>query len=160
MQIDNIVFQQDERNRPGRLSLVQVQESFFQQNASSGGADITIDLPRPAAGFGRRWEHVAISMNVFAANDIITFTRIIKDQTSGTMLAYVQPSFPSGAFAYAWPLVGGRISIGGSGGNFIFVQGIDAFIAGQDEILRVFVDYVAPVAQTVSVTGWYKDIPI
>ena len=154
MTIDDMLYVLDQRNRPGRAALLAYREQPFQSGTiSAGGADIIIDLPKPAQGFVRRWEHLLFNPLTNMVNaDQIHFSRISFDQTTGVDLCYFTGS--------AWvanqplPLIGTRYM------NTTPITGIDPFIVGSEEILRIFVDYSAPVAQQCGVSGWYKDLPI
>ena len=156
MQIPDILYAFDQRNRPGRASLIAITEAFFDSGSvAAGGADINFDLPRPSTAFARRWEFVSVTTSGLVAADRISLVRSNVDVTFGSVLWTMTGS--NYAALDHIPLIGGRLA------NFSAVVqeliGVDAFIVSPNDNLRIVVDFGTPVAQTARAFGWYKDIP-
>lgn len=162
MQLDDIQYAVDTHNQPGRSPWIQYRDMPYDSGSiAAGGADISIDLPRPAVGFVRKWQHLAVIPSVLARTDVIRFTRVSADQTTGTVLWTLadQDNF-AGTFD-SFPVINGTYWRSGvTDGVYAGIIGMPPFIVPPEDILRVFWDMSAPVAQTISVRGWYKDLPV
>jgi|SRR5262245_996406 len=161
MQVADMTYLLDTRNRPGRAALIQYKESPFDSGTlSAGGADISFTLPKPSQGFVRSWEMLMlVTASAIVAADKIFLTRISQDFSTGTVLQY----YFGLVFAAndVIPLISGRTSlVCVPGGGGLVLEGINPIIIAPEDNLTVFVDYSAPVAQQINIRAWYKDLPI
>ncbi len=151
MDFDDIVYTADQRNRPGRNSLVDVSDKLFNSgNTGLVANTVTITLPTPPTGFLRLWQQLSMTTSALAAGDQLLFTRLTPDLLIQCAL---WQQLGANNSAIIWPIIGGRQI--NSGSMFI---GMDAFLVGQESVLRCLAIFAAPVAQTANVSGWYKDV--
>lgn len=159
MQIEDILYSLDRRNVPGKASLVSVREMFFNSgDVASTGADIFVDLPRPPAGFARKWSFVAVIVTTpgLATADILRLWWQDKDSSFGSTVEIATITGQTATDGGPMPLIGGR-RLNGQGN---VQHGINPFWVGAEDNLRVYIHLNAPVAQVMNVRGLFKDIPI
>jgi hypothetical protein len=160
MQIEDITYQQDQRNRPGRLQLVETREQFYQSGAIAiVGTTCQINLPTPPVGFARRWEIAHGFLSVSASGDIYTVTRKVPDQTTGTTMILV---FNVAMFGPVFPLfrnITTGITDVAYGPRLLVFRGLEPFWTTTD-IINVRWDVALAAGQTCAVQGFYKDIPL
>jgi len=160
MTLDDILWSITHREVPGRNAKIAYKDIAYDSGTiASGGADISFTLPAPNQGYVRRWESLVIITNTIAAADQIFFSRLSSDLITGTVLWYINGVTIAGNFS--WPVILGRATFFGAGaGVGVNMQGIDPMIVGPEDKLTFFVDYNAPVAQSITVRGFYKDLPV
>ena len=157
MQIEDIIYQQDQRNRPGRLQLVETREQFYQSGqVAIVGATAQLNLPSPPTGFARRWEIAHAFSSTFVAADLYTVTRKVPDQTTGTTMLLV---FNVAAHGPVLPLFRNKTTALGNGTDLVYLVGLEPFWYTTD-VINVRVDYAVPAAQYIAVQGFYKDLPL
>jgi hypothetical protein len=160
MQIEDIIYQQDQRNRPGRLQLVETREQFYQSgNIPLVATTAQINLPNPPVGFARRWEIAHAFLSASATTDIYTVTRKVPDQTTGTTMLLL---FKMSMYGPVFPLFN-NVCMGQTdaayGPRLLVFYGLDPFWITTD-IINVRFDVGAAAGQVAAVQGFYKDIPL
>lgn len=154
MNIEDVVYSADQRNRPGRNSLVAVSDSLFNSGPQGlVGNTVTIQLPAPPTGFLRVWQHIVFLPSACAAGDVFLLTRLTPDlliqSVLNTITGYGSPfNFPAIGAIFNFPNTQILPPLGGR-----------PIVVGQESILRIIGVFAAPVAQTINVSGWYKDVP-
>lgn len=152
MTIADILYLIDARNRPGRNSLVAVAEQPFDTGTQVlSGAQVNILLPTPQVGFVRLWEfaNAFIGGGGLAANDTLQMVRQTPNAVVGCLLFSVASIVDN-----LFPLIGGRRMSAS-----VYYEGIDRLIVSPTDIIKISATFNAPVAQTMSVQGYYKDLP-
>src|SRR5262245_6506980 len=164
MNIIDLAYATDQRNRPGRSALTEVSESPFRSPSVQSLPTGFFPLPVPGTGYMRSWTHLAIifTAGTFgAAGDSYTLSRIDNLSSLSTPLV---SAFPGGVLGnnVGFPLIGNVIAGAGNLGNAVAFKGVDGgFFMAQREFLQVFVTAnTAVTGATWAVTGWYKDYPV
>src|SRR5262245_58976256 len=164
MNILDLSYATDQRNRPGRSALTEVSEIPFRSPVIQSLPSASFDLPVPSTGYMRAWTHLSIIFTAGtwgAAGDFYSLSRIDNQSTLATPLFH---AVPGGAVAnnVGFPLIGGVISGIGTFGIGAMVRGVDGgFYLAPREFLRVFVQAnTAVTGSSWALTGWYKDYPV
>src|SRR5262245_25129020 len=164
MNILDLTYATDQRNRPGRSALTEVSESPFRSPSVQSLPTAFTDLPIPPTGYMRAWTHVSIifSAGTFgAAGDSYIFSRI--DNLS-TLSTPIMTGIPGAAvnLNIGLPVLGnGLVGSGGLGNSVAILAPAGGFFMASREFLRMFVTAnTAVTGATWSVNGWYKDYPV
>lgn len=151
MYTDALNWLRDQRNRPGRSSLVSARETVFTQNGT--GTSVQMALPRPNQGFMRNWSYVGFQVNATPSANIPVDLRWYDG--IGHNFFCMLAAYYSAIANVQLPLVGNVLI--DNGATVKYQRGIDPYIWSPDDEVTIQTTFAAP--QTLSVFGVYFDMP-
>lgn len=165
MEIEDIQYTETERNLPGRSNRLAQQEELFTADGAESGSFASVVLPQPANGFCRKWSFLVCSVNNATADKVALFWDVptvapgVSVQLMG--IYKISSDIPTGE---QLPLIGAHTAACDSGQpaptGFAGILGIKSCWFAHRDRLSVSVHFTASAGQTITVRGWYRDIPI